>query len=92
MSLWYHGYVEQRVVGGRVHVRVHQDGGVLEGDGLAAAAALVRALLRVVHLQQQSGVAILSFLLNQPYCFTFLKYDNHHTCVVIEKVWWLVGH
>ena len=40
------------MVRGIVHVAVRQDGRVLEGDGLAAAAALVRTLLRVVHLKQ----------------------------------------
>ena len=41
------------MVRGIVHVAVRQDGRVLEGDGLAAAAPLVRTLLRVVHLKQR---------------------------------------
>ena len=45
------------MVRGRVHVAVRQDGRVLEGDGLAAAAPLVRTLLRVVHLKQTEGVS-----------------------------------
>ena len=71
LFLWYHGYVEQRVVRGRVHVRVHQDGRVLEGDRLAAAAPLVRALLRVVHLQQEAGIETL-FLFEWAILFYFL--------------------
>jgi hypothetical protein len=49
-DLRYHRYVEQRVIRVGLHVAVHEDGRVLESDGLAAGAALVRALLRVVHL------------------------------------------
>ena len=44
------------MVRGRVHVAVRQDGRVLEGYALAAAATLVRTLLRVVHLKQQRGM------------------------------------